>query len=258
MGFVGGSRYSRSTSKGEREPPLASRWVISGTVPSGGESMPTQSLADHLTRHTIHLPFHYRRAEDREYRAERGWTRDLSGRGAWVELPETFAPSSQLDLNLHTRGGSLRLAGQVAWVRTEPDAAPYLHGVLFTSTTSEQRDQLRTLIARAESLGAGRLYCTLAATYRREGVAGAAAPCETRNLSRSGVALRLPERLSLGTHLRVSIPTAFGRITADAQVVWAEQHAPHPRGAPYRHGLRFLRLEPSSELPLRVLLHGVR
>jgi hypothetical protein len=218
--------------------------------------MPTHDLMDHFTRYTITLPFYYRRAEESAYHRERGWTRDLSGRGAWVELPEIIPPSSRLDINLRTPQGGLRLTGHVAWACLEPDARPCLHGVVFTSLTPEQRNHLRTLFARAKRLGAGRRYCTLAATCQRQGVACPALPCETRDLSRGGVALRVPERVSPGTHLRLNVPTAFGQVGADAQVVWAEQRGPRPRGAPYRHGLRFLRLDPSSQLPLRLLLDG--
>jgi len=219
--------------------------------------MPEQSLADHFTRYVINLPFRYRRAAETAYHPEIGWTRDLSGRGAWVELPEAVAPSSRLDIALRTPQGDLRLGGHVVWVCPEPHERPYLHRLAFACVMPEQRDRLRALLARAEPQGAGRLYCALAATCQRKGVACAALPCETRDVSDGGLALRLPERVPPGTQLRVSVPTACGRVTADAQVVWAEQAGPRPRGAPYRHGLRFLRLDPSSELPLRALLDGL-
>lgn len=219
--------------------------------------MPEQERVEHFTRFSVNLPFHFRRAEENGYHPDRGWTRDLSARGAWVELPETIAPSSRLEISLLTPQGSLRLASYVAWACPQPDARPYLHGIRFTSVTPEQRDRLRALLARLRPLGAGRLYCALAGTCRREGLVCPALPCETRDLSRSGAALRVAERLSPGTHLRLCVPTTFGRVAADAQVVWAEQPGPRPRGAPYRHGLRFLRLDPSSDLPLRILLDGL-
>jgi hypothetical protein len=219
--------------------------------------MPGQSLADHFTRYVINLPFRYRRAAETAYHPEVGWTRDLSGRGAWVELPETVAPSTRLDIALRTPQGDLRLGGQVVWVCPEPHDRLHLHGLAFSWATPEQRDRLRGLFAGAKPRGAGRLYCALAGTCQRKGVACGALPCETRDLSPSGLALRLSERVPPGTQLRVSVPTACGRVTADAQVVWAEQAGSRPRGAPYRHGLRFLRLDPSSELPLRALLDGL-
>jgi hypothetical protein len=44
----------------------------------------------------------------------------------------------------------------------------------------------------------------------------------------------------------------------DAQVVWAEVPAPLLQGAWYHHGLRFLRVDPWSELPLQAFLCGLR
>jgi hypothetical protein len=81
---------------------------------------------------------------------------------------------------------------------------------------------------------------------------------EEIRLEAGGVALRLPASVPPGTHVQVTIPTGFGVVTADAEVVWAEPPDARPRGAPCRHGLRFLRVESSSELPLRLLLAGRR
>lgn len=220
--------------------------------------MPGQELGPHFTRYAIDLLFHYRRSTETAYRPGVGWTRDLSGRGAWVELPEIVAPSTELEVSLHAIGEPLRLAAQVVWACPQPHERPRLHGLLFTRVTPEQRQRVRVLLAQQKTRGARRLYCALAATCRSKAAPGVPLPCETRDLSYGGVALRLPEPVPLGTHLRVTVPTAFGAVTADAQVVWAEPPEARPRGAPYRHGLRFLRLDSSSELPLKLLLAGLR
>lgn len=217
-----------------------------------------QELSDHLTRHAIGLPFRYRRSTEAAYRPGVGWTRDLSGRGAWVELPERVAPPTLLEISLHTPGEPLCLVAQVVWGCPEPHERSRLHGVRFTHVTSAQRQRLGVLLTQQKTRGVGRLYCALAATCRSKAAAGVPLPCETRDLSYSGVALRLPEAVPPGTHLQVTIPTAFGAVTADAQVVWAEPPEGLPRGAPCRHGLRFLRLETSSQVPLKVLLAGLR
>ena len=220
--------------------------------------MPRQELGDHLTRCAIDLPFRYRQSTEAAYRPGVGWTRDLSGRGAWVELPERVAPPTLLEVSLHVPGEPLRLAAQVVWGCPEPQERSRLHGLCFTHVTPAQRQRLGVLLAHQKTRGVGRLYCAMAATCRSKAAAGPPLPCETRDLSYGGVALRLPEAVPPGTHLQVTIPTPFGAVTADAQVVWAEPPDARPRGAPCRHGLRFLRLEPSSQLPLKLLIAGLR
>jgi c-di-GMP-binding flagellar brake protein YcgR len=220
--------------------------------------MPGQELGGHFTRCAIDLPFRYRQSTEATYRPGVGWTRDLSGGGAWVELPEQVAPSTLLEVRFHVRGEPLRLAAQVVWGCPEPHERSRLHGLRFTRVTPAQRQRLEKLLTHQKSRDVGRLYCALPATYRSEAAAGVPLPCETRDLSYGGVALRLPAALPPGTQLQVTIPTAFGAVTADAQVVWAEPPDARPRGALYRHGLRFLRLDSSSELPLRLHLAGLR
>ncbi|HSB80811.1 MAG TPA: PilZ domain-containing protein [Candidatus Methylomirabilis sp.] len=220
--------------------------------------MPGQELGDHFTRCAIDLPFRYRESTETAYRPGIGWTRDLSGAGAWVELPERVAPPTELEVGLHALGEPLRLAARVVWGCPEPHERSRLHGLRFIRVTPTQRQRLGVLLTRQKSRSVGRLYCSLTATCRSKAAAGGPLPCETRDLSSGGVSLRLQASMPPGTYVQVTILTAFGAVTADAEVVWAEPPDARPRDAPCRHGLRFLRLEPSSELPLRVLLAGLR
>jgi len=220
--------------------------------------MQDQALADPFTRYATSLAFDYRLAAQTAYRSQGGWIRDLSARGAWVELPEILATSTDLQIRFDALGAEVRLAAQVAWACPEPHDRPRLHGLLFTNVTPEQRKRVRLLLAQQKARGVGRLYCAFAATYRFKPAGNLPFPCETRDLSSGGVALRLPERVPRGTQLQVKVPTAYGAVTADAQVVWAEPPDARPRGAPYRHGLRFLFVDSSSELPLKLLLAGWR
>lgn len=220
--------------------------------------MPDQELADPFSRYAIRLPFEYRAAAESVYRSQGGWIRDLSARGAWVELPEIIAASTNLQVRFDALGAEVRLGAQVAWACPEPHDRPRLHGLLFTKVTPEQRKRVRLLLTHQKPRGVGRLYCAFAATYRFKAAEEMPFPCETRDLSSGGVALRLPEPVSRGTQLQVKVPTAFGTVTADAQVVWAEPPDARPRGAPYRHGLRFVSVDSSSELPLKLLLAGWR
>jgi hypothetical protein len=220
--------------------------------------MEKQLLADDLTRYATNLRFRYRRSTETTDPREGGRLRDLNCRGAWIELPERVAKQSDLTLALDTPDGELPLEARVAWTNPGLRAAPYLHGLFFTNVTPERRQRLRVLLADDKSPRAVRLYCRLAAACQRKGVSCPAVASSIRDLSASGVGLRLQEPMAPGTEVCIRTATLVGRIAADAQVVWADPPARLPPGAAYRHGLRFLRLDPLSELPLQALLHGVR
>ena len=165
---------------------------------------------------------------------------------------------SALVIALDTPAGELPLVAHVAWTCPEVHEAPYLHGLRFTGVTPVCRDRVQALLAHENPQRAARLYCGLAATCQRKGVQCPLMPSSIRDLSDSGVGLRMPELVAPGTEFCIRTATAFGSIAADAQVVWTGETAQRPRGALYRHGLRFLRLDTSSDLPLQALLCGVR
>ena len=215
-------------------------------------------LKDYLTRYATQVHLRYRRAAESAYRPEGGRTWDLNVRGAWVELPERVAAQSALVIALETPEGELSLVAHVAWTCPEMVAAPYLHGLRFTGVTPVCRDRVQALLAREKPQRVARLYCGLAATCQRKGVQCPLMPSSIRDLSDRGVGLRMPELMAPGTEISLRTATPFGPIAADATVVWTGETAQRPRGALYRHGLRFLRLDPSSDLPLQALLCGVR
>jgi hypothetical protein len=214
-------------------------------------------LRDQLTRCATDIRIRYRRTTESALSTEGGRVRDLNERGAWVELPERVAARSALVIVLETPQGDLPLVAHVAWTCPELCAPPFLHGLLFTSVTPERRQRLRALIDHNHAPRAVRLYCTLAATCQHLGVVCPAVPSVIRDVSGSGVGLHLPEPVAPGSEMSIRAATPFGRIAADARVVWAEEPTPRPRGMLYRHGLRFLRLDPWSELPLQAFLCGI-
>ena len=211
---------------------------------------------DHATRYALHVPFRYRHSAETTYRRTCGWTRDLNLRGAWVELPETVAAGSTLALVLDTPAGAFPLLADVAWTDPEVRDAPYLHGVRFTGLTPDRRHGLRALLFREHPHLAIRLSCALAATCHRSDHGGPAIPGTVLDLSDTGVGVRLAERVPPGAAVRLNAPTKYGRIGAETQVVWADPPGLFPRGAQYRHGLRFLQLDRSSALPVQALLEG--
>ena len=209
-------------------------------------------------RYGAALPFAYRRPGQVGDRLTPGWTRDLSERGAWVVLPEPLAVATALEVRFGTRADAPWISAQVAWRRSEAGCPGYhLHGVAFAALPLAQRHVLRALLASARPQGALRWYGGLALAWQRAGETGAPLHGRIRDLSEGGAAVWLPVVMPPGTVVRVWVETAFGTITAEAQVVWAEG-AGRPRGTLILHGLRFLRLGMASSLPLSLLLAGVR
>jgi len=217
-----------------------------------------KDISQLCTRYVMHVRFEYRRPAERGHQGKRGWMRDVNFQGAWVELPERVGPGSTLEITFATPAGNLSLATRVAWARPDLPHAPYLHGVRFTGVTAQKREQLHTLIAHKAALPA-RVACELVATCQRKGIGFRPVPGTIQDLSDRGVCIALPEPVAPGTELAIRTATRLGPMVADAQVVWADQaRAGLPRGTSYRHGLRFLRVDPLSELPLRALLYGIR
>ena len=131
------------------------------------------------------------------------------------------------------------LVAHVAWTCPAEHTAPFLHGLRFTGITPGGRDRMRTLLAAKKSVRPVRLYCALAGTCHTKGIACPALPSAIRDLSDRGAGLRIAEPVPMGTEMDLRIATPYGRITADAQVVWAEEPAPLLHGAWYGHGPRF-------------------
>jgi hypothetical protein len=223
-----------------------------------GEYKTMKDISHVYTRYVMNVQFEYRRPAERGHQGTSGWMRDVNFQGSRVELPEPVEPGSIVEIMLATPVGSLSLAARVAWARPDLPNAPYLHGVCFTGVTPTKRDQLRALITHGEPLPV-RVSCELAATYQRKGGRFPLLAGTIQDLSDRGLCIRLPEPVGRGTELDVRTATWLGEMVADAQVVWADQARPGlPRGTSYRHGLRFLRVDPLSELPLRALLYGIR
>jgi hypothetical protein len=217
------------------------------------------SFAERLSRYSVTLPFAYRGPGMDAVPPVLGWARDLSERGAWVELPEALAVTTELEGRFGTGGETPWLPAQVIWARsdhTRPER--HLHGLTFARAMPAQKDHLRALLAQERPRGTLRRYCSLAIRCQRPDGVGGALCGQIRDLSEGGAAVRLPARVPPGTPVHVDAETAFGAITADAQVVWAEAPASLPPGALFRHGLRFLRLAMTSSLPLSALLAGLR
>jgi len=178
--------------------------------------------------------------------------------GAWVDLPEQVEPESVLEITLATPVVKLSLVGRVVWAHSGLRDGQHLHGVRFRTVTSEQREGFRALLAY-ERASPARLSCFLAATRQRNANGYVTIPGIVRDLSDGGACVRLPQRVAPGNKLHIQAATPFGKIVADAHVVWADQaRGGLPLGRLCRHGLRFLHIHLPSEPPLRAVLDGIR
>jgi hypothetical protein len=218
--------------------------------------MTVKDIRERWTRYTIDVPLRYLRVAEGGSRSKGGRARNLNFRGAWVDLPEHVEPESVLEITLATPVVKLSLVGRVVWAHSGLRDDQYLHGVRFRTVTSEQREGFRALFAY-ERTSPARLSCFLAATCRRNN-GYATIPGIVRDLSDGGVCIRLPQRVAPGNKLRIQAATPFGKIDADAHVVWADQaRGGLPLGRLCRHGLRFLHIHLPSEPTLRAVLDGI-
>ena len=216
--------------------------------------MPEQPLGERFSRYAMTLPLIYRLAGAPHQKSRAGWTRDLSERGAWLELPELLPQETRLEIRVRAPESTVEVGARVVWLRNGPAGdGVFLHGVAFTGVTPAQSHALRDLFARQKQRATARAYLALSVRCWRKGERGDPVVGQTRDLSRGGTSLRLVEPMPPGTPLDMTFPTALGPVTLEGVIVWAESEEPRPRGALYRHGVRFLRAEMASGVPLSAL-----
>ena len=193
-------------------------------------------------RYPITLRLEYTRKGLPAAPAGTGHSCSLSDGGACLELAESLTLATRLTLTLHTDCGDLTLEAEVIWVG-KPGALGQgiLHGVRFVQVPPDQKHALRKLIHRLGKVAqAGtRVPMRLPARCTPLRAAGAALHGWTDDLSREGLALRLPQRLAVGTAVEVTLATPRGPCTAEATVVWVEAADRPSAGDFTHHGLQF-------------------
>lgn len=166
-----------------------------------------------------------------------GWTRDISGTGAALDLPEPLAPPTRLALVLSTETRSLSIpAAAVVWV--SPSRQPggmSTHGVRFTSHT-EETEQLRVWLHRQP---VARVAAALPARCERLDVQEAPVDGWTSDVSAGGCALFLPERMPVGTLLDVVLSTPAGEVRSRGVIVWEGRGGRPTERRLCEHGFRF-------------------
>lgn len=193
-------------------------------------------------RSAVTLPVAYRSKERPSAPAGTGHSCSLSDGGACLELPERLGPATFLSLRLQTEQGDLSLEAEVIWAgKPGPPGQGVLHGVRFVQVTPEQKHALRKLIHRLGKATQAGTRTPIRLPVRCSPLGAASAPAHgwTEDISRGGLAVRLPQSLAVGTAVEVTLVTPRGASTAEATDVWVEASDRLPTGEFIRHGLQF-------------------
>jgi len=189
-----------------------------------------------------------------------GRTRNVSERGACLELPETLPPATPLSVGLPTSQGELGMEAEVVWVGgpvSPRGGVP--HGVTFIEVAWEQHQALWGLVNRKGQKWetAVRIPVRLTVLCRPQGHAGPPLQGETGDLGRDGLSVRLAHRLPAATAVQLTLPTPRGPRMVEASVVWLTPPEAQRPGEPIWHGLRFRDPGMADELTLGLLMAHV-
>ncbi len=208
-------------------------------------------------RYPIRLPVLYKVTAPALGKAGVGWTRDLSERGACLELTEHIEPTSVLTLVLRTDKGSPELEAVVLWAaELGPVGQATLHGVSFAHLTGEQQKAVYDLLplkghARFEGY---RLPLELPVVCRPKGRTDPILRGRTGDVSRGGLFLLLPEAVPPGSALQITIQTARGKVEAEGVIVWVDPAEQRTPGGLVRHGFKFTDISWPNQMTLGLLL----
>lgn len=210
-------------------------------------------------RFPLQLPLLHKSKAPAPARSGVGWTRNLSEGGACVELGERLRLQNPFRLRLQTDGGPIEVEAEVAWAG-EPASTgeSILHGVAFTQVAPDQLEPLRDLILFKGHMRHAkvRLPFEFPVTCQRKGLAAPSFQGRTRDISRGGLLLRLPQVLPPETPLEVTLHTPTGPLTVEGTVVWVAPPEGRIPGGPIRHGFQFAALGGPKSLSLALLLAG--
>jgi len=204
-------------------------------------------------RYPIQLPLLHAAKAPTGARTGAGWTRHLSEGGADVELPMRLPADAPLRVLLRTDRGLIEAEATVVWTKeclVPGGGIP--HGVAFTHIALDQLKALRgLLISTGLSRPDGvRLPFELAVTCQLKGQSGPPFPARTRDISRGGALLRLPQVVPPGTPLELTLHTRTESLTAEGTIIWVAPPEGRTPGEPILHGLRFTPLGWTSLLAL--------
>ncbi len=198
--------------------------------------MPQRSPLRRAPRYPMVFPVSYQLQTPQAGPARCCYTRSLSTTGACLELYEQLPPGASLSLRIQTDQECLAATAGVVWVEPlTPPGEAIQHGVAFTQLLSVQQEVLGGIIRRHARVWAPvRVQLSLPVRCFATTAAPSLLAGWTADLGREGLALDLPEHLSIGTPVAITLAAPRGEVTATATIVWAD---PVPGGRCIRHGL---------------------
>lgn len=206
-----------------------------------------------FTRYPIVLPLLHGGRSPVPASAGVGWTCDLSGGGARVRLAECLRPQDSLHLRFRTDIGSIEGDAQVVWTGApDPEGGGVQHGVAFTNLPPDQLLPLRGVLTSQKPWWQprNRLPVDVPVRCQLQRRPGPGLQGRTVNISRGGLMLLLPQALSQGTVLEVTLQTPPGLLTAAGTIVWADLRGRQTLERLIKHGLRFTAVTWSTSLAL--------
>ena len=208
-------------------------------------------------RYPIQLPLLHTAKAPTDAGSGVGWTHHLSEGGADVELTMRLPAHLPLGIRLRTDRGPIEAEAAVVWTKEcFLPGGGILHGIAFARLSLQQLQALRgLLISTGLFRPAGvRLPFELAVTCQLKGQPGPPFPAHTRDMSRGGALLRLPQLVPAGTAMDLTLHTRTQPLTAEGTIIWVAPPEGRTPGEPILHGLRFAPLGWTSLLALGLVL----
>jgi hypothetical protein len=208
-------------------------------------------------RYPIQIPFLHKAKTAAPAKAGVGWTRNVSQGGVCVELAEPLRPAMPLWVRLQSEEGPIDMEAQVTWAAEHGiPKGGILHGVAFTHIAPYHHSALQNMIHSKGLIRPTkvRLPFDVSVTCWPKGQKGPALQGRTRDISRGGLLLRLPEVVPAETVMQVTVHTTPGPLTVEGAVAWVAPPEGRAPGGPIRHGLRFTRPTWSTSLAFGSLL----
>ncbi|HWT79709.1 MAG TPA: PilZ domain-containing protein [Candidatus Methylomirabilis sp.] len=219
--------------------------------------MPALHVKRRFTRFPIVLPLRHQVEGRSADKPENGWTRDLSGGGACVELAARLQLDMPLRLVIRMDQNSIEVVSRVIW-RGDPPRVEggTQYGIAFRHLPPDQLETLGNFLLslRQWRHARGRLPSNLAVTCRLIRFSDPPIRGKLGNVSRGGIMLRLPVELPPSTDLEVSLSSPTRTLTLAATIAWVEPRERRKSLRAIQHGVRFPRLDWSTSLALAHML----
>ena len=170
-----------------------------------------------------------------------------------MELAEHLPLQTPLSLLLQTDEGSVGVEAQVVWTREHVGLGRVLHAVTFTQRLPEIIQDL-LLTKGVERIPRVRLPTDIPVTCWSKGTGRAPLQGRAVDAGRGGLLLCLPEELSPGSAVELSLHTSEVPVLAGGTIVWVEPPDRRAPGALVRHGVQFTSVSMTVLLALGLFL----